>query len=402
MSDNNAQDTVKELRALSQLINASIDEIEHAMVSRGQSFPLLNESYSLESEIPRMEPDMVAAGTVITSAAAQLIAAVRIPAVSALVTALQYEVSSSLRGVIQAHVPEILREAGVKGLHVSDIAASTKVDPSRLARILRLLATNHIFTEVSPDVFAHNRTVNDAMFRKSNGPDKTAFNLALKTNLTYFSYLELPENAYAHRRFNASMNGVHNMVPPGTMLEGFDWNSLRPQSNVVDVGSGIGSQSLALAETFPHLNFILQDSQATLENALTFWKAEFPEAISTGRVKMQDEHAIKILCRLRAAAGPDTQLVVIDSILSFACPENDIVKNIPGAAGPLPPPPLLPNLGYAGVPSYLSDISMMNAHDGVERTIVQFNKIFEESGWKISRVHRGVLGIASTITGVPA
>ncbi len=63
-------------------------------------------------------------------------------------------------------------------------------------------------------------TVNDAMFRKSNGPDKTAFNLALKTNLTYFSYLELPENAYAHRRFNASMNGVHNMVPPGTMLEG--------------------------------------------------------------------------------------------------------------------------------------------------------------------------------------
>ncbi len=71
-----------------------------------------------------------------------------------------------------------------------------------------------------------------------------------------------------------------------------------------------------------------------------------------------DEHAIKILCRLRAAAGPDTQLVVIDSILSFACPENDIVKNIPGAAGPLPPPPLLPNLGYAGVPSYLSDISV--------------------------------------------
>ncbi len=92
MSDNNAQDTVKELRALSQLINASIDEIEHAMVSRGQSFPLLNESYSLESEIPRMEPDMVAAGAVITSAAAQLIAAVRIPAVSALVTALQVRV----------------------------------------------------------------------------------------------------------------------------------------------------------------------------------------------------------------------------------------------------------------------------------------------------------------------
>ena len=42
-------------------------------------------------------------------------------------------------------------------MHVKDIAAPTKVDPEKLARILRVLATKHIFREVAPDVFANNR-----------------------------------------------------------------------------------------------------------------------------------------------------------------------------------------------------------------------------------------------------
>ena len=44
-----------------------------------------------------------------------------------------------------------------KGLHVTDIAAPTQVDPGKLARVLRVLATKHIFREISPDVFANNR-----------------------------------------------------------------------------------------------------------------------------------------------------------------------------------------------------------------------------------------------------
>ena len=89
------------------------------------------------------------------------------------------------------HVAEILRDASpkvmlcptidselfptfvIQGKHVAEIAKPTKADHGKLgmyegeiyyyplimllARILRLLATNHIFTEVSPDVFANNR-----------------------------------------------------------------------------------------------------------------------------------------------------------------------------------------------------------------------------------------------------
>lgn len=63
----------------------------------------------------------------------------------------------------------------MQGAHVKDIAAVTDISPSKLGtyfcffwfnlfiqklfigRILRVLATNHIFVEVSPDVFTNNR-----------------------------------------------------------------------------------------------------------------------------------------------------------------------------------------------------------------------------------------------------
>ena len=77
--------------------------------------------------------------------------------------------------VVESHAPEVLRAAGPKGLHVEEIAKPSGVDPAKLgtflqiakrvgtiaqlllARLLRLAATYHIFREVSPDVFAHNR-----------------------------------------------------------------------------------------------------------------------------------------------------------------------------------------------------------------------------------------------------
>jgi len=73
------------------------------------------------------------------------------------------------------NIPEILSEAGPKGLHVTDIAKKADSDPDKLGlfhshhfplsisevlhsgRILCMLATVHIFQQVAPDVFANNR-----------------------------------------------------------------------------------------------------------------------------------------------------------------------------------------------------------------------------------------------------
>ncbi len=55
---------------------------------------------------------------------------------------------------------------------------------------------------------------------RTKGADNTAFNRALNTNMVYFSWLELPENAYRHKRFGASMKGVQNTTPPDSLLKG--------------------------------------------------------------------------------------------------------------------------------------------------------------------------------------
>ena len=47
--------------------------------------------------------------------------------------------------------------------------------------------------------------------------------------------------------------------------EGFPWEELLPKSVVVDVGGGIGSTSMLLANAFPDLRFIIQDRPPVVE-----------------------------------------------------------------------------------------------------------------------------------------
>ena len=59
-----------------------------------------------------------------------------------------------------------------------------------------------------------------------------------------------------------------------------------------------------------------------------------------------DEYCLTILKHLRDAAGPKTQLVVVERVLTHACDEPT-THEIPGAELPVPPKPLLPNFGGA-------------------------------------------------------
>lgn len=77
---------------------------------------------------------------------------------------MSYHLASCLRFIEATHVVEILREHGDPGagMHVRDIVRvlaerAVHIDQSKMAHILRLLATHHYFREVQPDCFARNR-----------------------------------------------------------------------------------------------------------------------------------------------------------------------------------------------------------------------------------------------------
>ena len=188
------------------------------------------------------------------------------------------------------------------------------------ARILRILATNYIFTEVSPDVFANNRlssvldtgksveellaklvprllTYNDelrivspeskhigtpgitsilehgyelliglssalylnAVYRLDEGfkassyltetlldpefghayeSNKTAFNKAYNVREGLWTWYEAPGNRLHLTRFGAAMNGIKNMAPVETILEGSfrQRDSCPPSCHVRNIG----------------------------------------------------------------------------------------------------------------------------------------------------------------------
>ena len=66
-----------------------------------------------------------------------------------------------------------------------------------------------------------------------------------------------------------------------------------------------------------------------------------------------DEFCLTILKHLRAAAGPKTQLVIVEQVMPSVS-EEPATQEIPGAELPAPPEPLLRS--YASMHAYLYDI----------------------------------------------
>jgi hypothetical protein len=70
-------DGLAELKALGNIIQSSIEQIEAVVSANSFIFPSPDSTFSLESDAPHKHPAIQSATSLITSAAAQLIARVR-------------------------------------------------------------------------------------------------------------------------------------------------------------------------------------------------------------------------------------------------------------------------------------------------------------------------------------
>ena len=79
-----------------------------------------------------------------------------------------------------------------------------------------------------------------------------------------------------------------------------------------------------------------------------------------------DKYVIKLLKNLRSVATTKTKLLVIDTIIEYACkiPKSSTLS-VKGLETPIPPEPLLPNLGGANLTPYTVDlvVSCFNEHN---------------------------------------
>ncbi|KAI0749627.1 S-adenosyl-L-methionine-dependent methyltransferase [Daedaleopsis nitida] len=256
-------------------------------------------------------------------------------------------------------------------------------------------------------------------------------NLAFNTPRKFFEFLELPHNARRLKRFGYAMNGTRQWEAPNGILQGFDWEDLPEGSVVVDVGGGIGTTAVVVADAHPHLRVVVEDRKQVIENAVTGWGPPYAHLFESGRLSFrardffgpfepvvvpggaqvaspavfllrivihnwQDEPAREILTQLRASAAPDTKLIITELLLPYACTDwnggADGGQDGDGTTTAFPfvtrETGLLPNLGKANAFGYLIDIMMMGTFDTKVRTVDEMKTLALSAGWKFTEVRR--------------
>jgi O-methyltransferase len=248
------------------------------------------------------------------------------------------------RGPLTARVLGIVAELDVAGSlaagprPVSELAAETGADPDALYRFLRALASDGVFEEVEPGVF-RNTPASELLFAggwnafaqlsgevfyrgvgELDASGEASFPKALGTD--FWSWLaEHPEQ---RALFDLAMEqGKEQRVERFAAIE---W---RGDETVVDVGGGNGSLLAALLKRQPGLRGIVFDlpetvrDEAALGERIEFVAGDFFEQVPEGDVYVlstilhdwDDDHATRILETIRAAARPDSRLLVIDSVV---------------------------------------------------------------------------------------
>ncbi|GAA5864135.1 hypothetical protein JCM8547_005147 [Rhodosporidiobolus lusitaniae] len=430
---------ISQLTALLDEVNTTVDR-----VLKTDSVALPSHD-SLDSAILPPAPSVLEAISVVKELLALL------QGISAVFErSLGYHVSSSLRVAVEAHVAETLREAkkeqGKEGLHAAEIAKSSNIDPAKLARILRLLGAHHIFVETQPDCFGLNRNARVLDTGKSveelksskdwyTGTNGFAALIAFRTSEPLLASSSLsstllhPSRSISHstsasstalvralhatgqstaktawefftsdeeagRRFGAAMRGLSSFGQGGEGERGFPFSSLPNGALVVDVGSGIGSVSLSLIKSFPHLKIVLQDREEVMEQAKAVWGDEASNAVKEGRVQFMphdffqpqpvksadvyllraiihdwaDDYALRILRQLHRSASPSSTLLLIELPLSHLSSSGGRVPSIPG------------------ITPYLLDLHMLTSINGQERTKELVERLAGRAGWRLRKV----------------
>ncbi len=270
---------------------------------------------------------------------------------------------------------------------VAELASETGADPDTLHRFLRALASESVFEETEPGVFAN--TAASEVLTVSGWDDfahlfggvwcRSLAELDASGEATFprlhgtdfWSWLA--DNPAERTAFDRAMEqGIEERVE---QLASVGW---RGAETVVDVGGGNGSLLAGLLRREPGLRGIVFDlpetvrDEAALGERIEFIEGSFFERVPPGDTHVlctilhdwDDESAAAILRTIRAAARDDGRLVILDGVV----PDG----NEPG--------------GYKWL-----DLLMLALFAGRERNEAQWHALLDATGFEPVRLEAGLI-----------
>jgi len=220
--------------------------------------------------------------------------------------AIHYQHLSCLRWLNHFNILNCIPLHG--SISYSVLARTTNVPELQLRSVVRMAITSNFLCEPIPDNVAHNavsalfvnnpRLVDWARFMTqfsmptaaafveatekwgvTDKKNETAFNVATNTSGPLFEYFaQSPELANCFASYMKSVQASYG-TSLKHLLTGFYWAGLG-EALIVDVGGSTCSSSIALAEAFPKLRFVVMDLPDTISNAPNLLSAH-PESISS-------------------------------------------------------------------------------------------------------------------------
>jgi 6-hydroxytryprostatin B O-methyltransferase len=212
---------------------------------------------------------------------------------------------------------------------------------------------------------------------------QTAYGIAKNTDLSFFEYLSTDKSLTA--RFAGYMKNVTNQEATSmkNVVRAFDWSSLGA-GTVIDIGGSTGHATLAVAQEFPKLKFIIQDLLKVVESSAQDL-SRFPESVSS-RISYQPYDFFQPQ-PVKGADAYFMRTIIHDWPRKEAI---DIISNVAAAMAPqgksrflimdivLPPP------GTAAIfdeaLARLRDITMMQTFNAKERELSDWEELIGAVG----------------------
>ncbi|KAG0702126.1 S-adenosyl-L-methionine-dependent methyltransferase [Suillus ampliporus] len=353
---------------------------------------------------------------------------------------------------VQSGIVDVLADKSCieSGLHIFELHQKLDLSAIRLATVLRYLASQGWVHEKSQDVFALNRSalellpgrngriwsltpgkpkvaasllqfMTDPYWKYSTSPAETAFQLSHSTQDTLFAWLKARPKQLA--QWASSVRSFGD-VDETSLINNFPWQQLNTKL-IIDCGGGQGCLTIAVARILPTCKFVIQDLPEVIPIARANVKHTFPEAYESGRITFEahdffipqtytaqdavyifryvfhdwpEEDCVKILKNVRAVAGLQSKILIIDNVVVPATVGVQVVPNTEklhlcnfyadGLDAPTKPPPFIPaNYGVASKMSLALGIHMMGVFNAHERPLSEWKTIVSQAGLDIAQVH---------------